>query len=302
MKDSIHIQEGKDLYSAGRLHGTWPAAELLNKIDALRAYRGSIPPKQKKMWFLLVVSLLATILFFILWLSYPPSSMRLSIGMFSFFAMLAGLIAFVAAIVALVRLGSIKTYDDDAAAVLDPLIRCIGPDLAKGGMIKVKANLKQPTSSDLLTGTDKLGATAHSPECTLRLFKREIVDVECRLSDGTRLLAGIAEHTVQKILTKKNPRGKRKTKTKLRRKIGIRVRLILDNTRCQLKGDFKLPNGTAVRVRRHERGSLISLFLQNFLTEQQKLDAAPLLAILAGVYGAVTPTPQSEPIPPGGKQ
>jgi hypothetical protein len=290
------IQEGKGLYSAGRLHGMWPAGELLAKIGSLKAYRESIPATQKRLWLLLIGGLIATILFFILWLSYPR------IGVVYFFAMLAGLTVLIAAIVMLVRLGSIAKYDEEAAAVLEPLIRCIGPDLAKGGTVKVNASLRPPTSSDLLTDTKKIAATANAPECSIRLFKREVADVECRLSDGTRLMAGIAEHTVEKIMTKKNPRGKKKTKSKFRRKIGIRVRLVLDNSRCQLQGTFRLPKGTSVRVRRHERGSLISLFLQDYQKEKKRLDAKPILAMLAGVYSAVTATPQIEPIPPGGKQ
>lgn len=300
MKDSN--REGKDLYDAGRLHGTWPANELLAKLEALKTYRDSIPGKRKKAWLLLIGSLISAIVFFILWLSYPPHSLRLSIGVVSLAAMLASVIAFAAAIAMLVRLGSLNRYDNDAAAILGPLIRCLAPDLAKGGMVRINASLKPPDSPDLLTGTDKLGATAHSPECTIRLFRREIVDLECRLSDGTRLMAGIAEHAVEKTLTRKNPRGKKKSKTKFRRKIGIRVRLVLDNSRYRLQGAFTLPKGTSVRVRRHERGSLISLFLQSILTDRHGLDAKPLLSILAGVYGAVVPAPQSEQVPPGGKQ
>jgi hypothetical protein len=145
-------------------------------------------------------------------------------------------------------------------------------------------------------------STARYPDCIDRFFKREILNLECRLRDGTRLQAGIVEHTVEKVHKKKNPRGKWKTKMKCRRKISFRARLLLDDGRCRLTGAPRLPAGTAVRVRRHPRGAVIFLSLRKYVADTQRMDAEPLLALLAGAYGAITPAPQNKPIPMGGTQ
>lgn len=296
------VQEGKDLYNAGRLHGAWPANELLARVEALEACRNSMPAKRKRMWFLLLGGFLATVVFAILHSSLQNSgTVSNIIGMFCFLAMCAGMFTAIVSIVLLILLG-LRKYDADASAVLGPLIRCLGPDLAKGALLKVSASLKPPTDSALLVRTGDKYSTAKYPNCVDSFFKREILDLECRLSDGTRLLAGMAEHTIEKVHKKKNPRGKWKTKKKTRRKIGIRVRLLLDESRCRLTDALRLPNGTSVRVRRHPRGALIFLSLTKILTEKQSLDARPLLAVLAGAYSAVTMVQQNEPNPPGGIQ
>lgn len=292
------VREGKDLYSAGRLHGVWPAKEVLDRVDALDAWRKSLPPKRKRMWFLLLGGFAAAIVFTILRAVFPHSG---SFGALCSLAQLAGVTAVVVSIVMLIRLYRLKC-DEDACAVLGPLVRCLGPDLAKGGLFKVHASLSSPTDSDLLVRTGEKYSTERYPDCVDRFFKRDILGLECRLRDGTRLQAGIVEHTVEKVHKKKNPRGKWKTKTKYRRRIGIRVRLALDDGRCRLTGPPRLPAGTAVRVRRQPRGAVIFISLRKYVTDKQRVDAGPLLALLAGVYGAITPVRQNEPIPTGGTQ
>jgi hypothetical protein len=292
------VREGKSLYSAGRLHGVWPAKEVLARVEALDAWRKWQPARRKRMWLLLLGGFAAAIVFTILRAVFPPSG---AFGSLCSLAQLAGVIAVVVSIVMLIRLYRLKC-DEDAAVVLGPLVRCIGPDLAKGGLLKVNASLSPPTGPDLLVRTGEKYSTARYPECIDRFFKREILNLECRLRDGTRLQAGIVEHTVEKMHKKKNPRGKWKTKTKCRRKICIRARLVLDDSRCRFTGAPRLPAGTAVRVRRHPRGAVIFLSLRKYVTDTQRMDAGLLLALLAGAYGAITPAPQNESIPTGGTQ
>ena len=292
------LREGKELYSAGRLHGAWPAKELLLKIEALGVWRNSLPGKRKRMWLLLLGGIAAAILFTILRAVFPEAGLFTALCSLLRFACVT---AIVVSIVMLIRLYRLKG-DEDAAGVLGPLVRCIGPDLAKGGLLKVNASLLSPTHSDLLVRTGEKYATDRYPECFDRFFKREILDLECRLRDGTRLQAGMVEHTVEKVHKKKNPRGKWKTKRKYRRKIDIRARLVLDDNRCRLTGCPRLPAGTSVRVRKHPRGAVIFLSLRKYPAEKDRMEAGPLLALLAGVYGAITPVQQNEPIPTGGTQ
>jgi hypothetical protein len=286
------------LYGVGRLHGVWPAKEVLNTIEALDAWRKSLPAKRKRLWLLLLGGIAVAVVFTILRAIFAHWG---TFGALCSLAQLAGVTAVVVSIVMLIRLYRSKC-DEDAAAVLGPLVRCIGPDLAKGGLLKVSASLLSPTDAHLLVRTGDTYSTERYPDCIDRFFKREILNLECRLRDGTRLQAGIVEHTVEKTHKKKNPRGKWKTKKKYRRKIGIRARLVLDDGRCRLTGAPRLPAGTTVRVRRRPRGAMIFLSLSRYVTEKQRVDAGPLLALLAGAYGAITPVRQNEPISTGGTQ
>jgi hypothetical protein len=296
------VQEGKSLYSAGGLHGAWPAHELLTRVEALDACRKSMPARRKKIWFLLLGSVLITIIFLILraFLSHLGAVSNIA-AVFCPMAVYAGVFMAIISIGMLIRLGRQK-YNQDAAAVLGPLIRCIGPDIAKGSLVKVRASLKASTDSALFVRAGEKYAKGKHSECYDRFFKREILNLECRLRDGTRLLAGMIEHTVEKVSKKKNPRGKWKTKRKCPRKIGIKVRLLLDESRCRLTGTLKVPGGTTVRVCRHSRGALIFLSLRKDLPDGQPLDAAPLLALLSGAYGAVAMARQNEMDSPGGGQ
>lgn len=294
MKDPIG--EGKELYSAGRLHGEWPADELFARIEAMRMFRESLPVKKRKMRRLLVAGIVAAIVFAILCAALPGTAGGLCV-----IGLIAGIVLFIVSIVMLIKLG-VKAYDEDAASVLGAIARCIGPDLAKGSRFKVSASLKPPTASDLLVKKGDEYSTDKYPKCHDKFYKREIMNLECRLSDKTRLQADIVEHTIEKVLSKKNARGKWKTKKKYRRKVGFRVRLQLDNSCSRMTGSFKLPPETSVRVRQHPRGALVFLSLRKSFTDKQRLDAQPLLAVLAGAYQAFTPVQQNNPTPSGGVQ
>lgn len=294
--------EAQGFYNSGHLKGEWPANELLARVEALEEYRKSIPAKRKRTRRWLILSIIAAIVFYLLedWQSYLLPGARFA-GVLCTVAMYAAIISSIVAIVMLIRL-YLRKCDGDAAAVLGPFLRCIGPDLAKGNPVKVNASLKPPAASDFLVKTGEKYVKGYYQDCVDRFFKREIVNLQCRLSDGTRLLAGITEHGVEKTLKKKNPRGKWKTKKRYRRKIAFRARLVLDESRSRLTGVFKLPPDTIVEVRKHPRGALVFLSLRKMFTETERLDAGPLLAALAGAYVAVTPAKPNEPISSGGVQ
>jgi hypothetical protein len=47
---------------------------------------------------------------------------------------------------------------------------------------------------------------------------------------------------------------------------------------------------------------MIFLSLNKYVTDTQRMDAGPLLALLAGAYRAITPVQQNEPSATGGTQ
>ena len=296
------IGDARGLYKSGYLKGEWPGNELLAGVGALERYRTTVPLKRKRTRRLLILSVVASVVLYLLedWRAYLAPGAHV-VGILCSAAMYAAVISSIVAVVMLIRLYTIKC-DGDAAAVLGPFLRCLGPDLAKGAPVRVKASLKAATASDFLVKAGEKYVKGYYQDCVDRLFKREVVEVECRLSDGTRLTAGIAGHTMEKILKKKNPRGRWKTKKRYRRKIAFKARILLDESRLRLTGKFRLPGDTSVRVRRHPRGTMVLLSWRKNLAETEHLDAGPLLAVLAGAYAAVTPVKQNEQNPSGGVQ
>jgi hypothetical protein len=297
------LKEGKILYQSGHLHGEWPADVLLAKLDSLGAWRDSIPVKQKKAKKWLPAGLLLAVILFPVangGLPHMVTGIRFADTFCKLLAW-AGVISVIIAAIALVRF-RLGKLDRDATAVLGPLVRCIGPDLAKGTKIRVKASLRPFTSSEFLVKMGEKYVKRGYKDCRDSFFKREVMSLECRLSDGTRLLTRMIEHTVKKVLKKKNPRGKWKTKTTYHRKIGLKVRLILDASRSQLTGQFRLPPDASIQVRQHPRGNLVLLSLSRTIAGTESLDARPLLTALLGIYGAVSPVQPNNPTPTGGAQ
>ena len=294
--------EAQGLFKSGHLKGEWPANELLARVQSLEEYRMSIPVKRKRMRRLLILGIVASVVLYFVeeWRAYLAPTARMA-GIFFSAAMYACILLSIAAVVKLILLYRVKC-DGDAAAVLAPILRCISPDMAKGTAVTVNASLKPPTAPDFLVKTGEKYVKGYYQDCVDRFFERDLLYLECRLSDGTRLLAGIEEHGVEKTLKKKNARGRWKTKKRYRRKVAFRARLVLDESRSRLTGVFKLPPGTAVQVRRHSRGTMVSLSLRKVLTEAERLDAGPLLAVLAGAYAAVAPVKRNEPASSGGAQ
>jgi hypothetical protein len=295
--------EVRSMYQTGRLHGEWPAEVLLDKVDALRAWRDSIPVKQKKAKRWLPAGLLLAVVLFPVahgGLPHLLTGIRFADTLCKLAAW-AGVITVIVSAIALFRFRAGK-FDGDAAAVLGPLVRCIGPDLAKGTKIKVSASLRPFTAPEFLVKKGEKYAKRAYSDCRDSLFRREVVSLECRFSDGTRLLARMIEHTVEKVLKKKNPRGKWKTKTKYHRKIGLKVRLLLDANHSRLAGGFRLPADASIQVRQHPRGDLVLISASRTIAGTGGLDARPLLTFLMGAYGGVAPVQPNNSIPVGGTQ
>ncbi len=283
------IDKGKELYSAGKLHGQWSAQEVLDMAGSLKAFRDSLKPKLKKTRLRIVIFIISSVIFGVLSFAW------------SFFWLIFLLASIALAVIFIVK--AVKFNDDrfnpDAESILTPLFSCIGPDLAKNSSVTLSASLRSPFDKEFLVKEGQKYSTFAYPECIDRFYKRPVLNLECRLLDGTRLLAGIVEHSMEKVLKKKNPRGKWKTKKKYRRKLSIRVRIQLDRTRTSLTGQFKLPSEALARVRHSPRGDVILLSLRRVVKDTAPLNASALLDLMAGAYRAVAPQ-TAEQTQPGG--
>lgn len=288
------IDKGKELYAAGKIHGQWPASELLDLVGSLQAFRDSLKPKQQKTRKIRIAAIFGIVIFAILTFAMSDSVIALVWAVL----LLASIVILVITIVRSVRLSDSK-FNPDAASVIGPILKCITPDLAKNTPVTVNASLKSPFEKEFLVKEGQKYSTFAYPECVDRFYKRPVLNLECRISDGTRLIAGMVEHSTEKVLKKKNPRGKWKTKKKYRRKIGIRVRLQLDRTQTRLTGQFKLPADAQVRHRESPRGDVIMVSLSKTVKDASPLKASLLLDLMAGAYKAVTPA-SSEQTKPGG--
>jgi hypothetical protein len=278
------IDKGKELYAAGKLHGQWSAPEILDIAGSLKAFRDSLKPKVKKTKVKIIIFIISSVIFGVLTFAW------------SFFFLIFLLASIALAVVFIVK--AVKWNDDrfnpDAESMLTPLFTCIGPDLAKNSPATLSAALRSPFEKEFLVKEGQKYSTFAYPECIDRFYKRPVLSLECRLLDGTRLMAGIVEHSIEKVLKKKNPRGKWKTKKKYRRKLGIRVRIQLDRTRTSLTGEFKLPSDAVARVRHSPRGDVILLSLRRIVKDTKPLNASALLDLMAGAYRAVTPVPSEQ--------
>lgn len=285
MDNRDRYQEGKQLYGAGRLRGVWRQADLLTRLQALEIFRKTLASKRKHAWIWLGCGIGAVIIVSIARSFIPWDVTPL---------VLAGRLVLygclISVVVAIVRLAQLRktSCDEDATAVLAPLARCLGPDLAPDASLKVDASLKLPTDASLKVGNGPTYSTPTYYKCVDNFFKREILSLACRLRDGTRVVIAMNEQTIEKVLRKKTARGKYKTKTKLRRKITIKARLMLDESRCRLTGNVRLPAGALLDVRQHPRGTRILLTVRKILSSTDRLDAGPILAALAGVYEGIS--------------
>lgn len=289
------IGKGRELYAAGKLHGQWPASELLDLVGSLQAFRDSLKPKQQKIRKIRIAAIFGIIIFAILAFAMSDSPICLIWVALS----LASIVLLVISIVRSVRLKSDK-FNPDAASVIGPLIQCITPDLAKNTPVTVNASLRSPFEKEFLVKEGQKYSTFAYSECVDKFYKRPVLNLTCRISDGTRLMAGIVEHSIEKVLKKKNPRGKWKTKKKYRRKLGVRVRIQLDKTQTRVTGQFKLPADAQVRHRESPRGDVILVSLSKTVKDTSPLKASLLLDLMAGAYKAVAPVSNGQ-TQPGGK-
>lgn len=283
------IDKGKELYAAGKLHGQWSAPEILDIAGSLKAFRDSLKPKLKKTKLRIIIFIISSVIFGILSFAW---------SFFWLIFLLASIALTVIFIVKAVRFNDDR-FNPDAESILTPLFSCIGPDLAKNSPVTLSASLRSPFEKEFLVKEGQKYSTFAYPECIDRFYKRPVLNFECRLLDGTRLLAGIVEHSMEKVLKKKNPRGKWKTKKKYRRKLSVRVRIQLDRTRTSLTGQFKLPSDAVARVRHSPRGDVILLSMRRIVKDTRPLNASVLIDLMAGAYRAVAPQP-AEQTQPGG--
>jgi hypothetical protein len=278
------IDKGKELYAAGTLHGQWSAPEILDIAGSLKAFRDSLKPKLKKTRLAIIIFVISAVVFGVLTFVW---------SFFWAIFLLASVALAVLFIIKAVRSNDSR-FDPDAESLLTPLFSCIGPDLAKNSAITLSASLRSPFEKEFLINEGQKYSTSAYPECVDRLYKRPVLNFECRLLDGTRLMAGIVEHSMEKVLKKKNARGKWKTKKKYRRKLSIRVRIQLDRTRTSLTGQFKLPSDALARIRHSPRGDVILLSLRRVVKDTKPLNPSALLDLMAGAYRAISPEPAEQ--------
>jgi len=123
---------------------------------------------------------------------------------------------------------------DEARVYLVPLLSCLRDDIKTGSSASIHMKLKPLKSNDNLTGKSQPYQQGAYSKIIDYTYDRQLLQLAVRLHDGNKLMINCHQQLVVISKTKKNPRGKIKTKTKYKARNTYTYKLLLDDQRYAL--------------------------------------------------------------------
>ncbi len=115
--------------------------------------------------------------------------------------------------------------DDQVRMFVKPMLDSLQYDVKKDADIAVELELLPLDNNKYLTKKSDPYAVGVYPKCCDYIYKRDFMKMKMSLVDGNKLIIGIDEFLTKTEKTKKNPRGKTKTKYKYAKKTGYSLEL-----------------------------------------------------------------------------
>jgi hypothetical protein len=271
----------KTALAARKVKGAWTLKRLLYLLDSLAKYDMNVEKKQKNYgwastWFALASIASLVILAFLEFdiLGYAAA----------FFALL-----FIVFLV-LHNSYSKKDLSNDFREYLIPLLKLLSGDIEERSKIALNMDLGKLKDKKYSKGAKNLTPNTPYTKMTLEQFERPLVTMATRLRDGNRLLMERFESLTIVTKSKKNPRGKTKTKIKYKRTVSTRMKLVVNPRVYLVRKNIVRPAGAQVSAKAGAKRITIDMKL----AEKGGLDVATkpdsTIKQIAFLYSCIAPS------------
>jgi hypothetical protein len=205
--------------AAKKVKGSWTLKRLLYLLDSLAKYDIHVEKKRKNYGWASAVFALASIASLIIW-------GFLEFDMLGYATLVFGLL-FVFSMIAYNGYSK-KDLPNDFREYLIPLLKLLSGDIEERSKIALNMDIAKLQNEKYSKGKKSLAPKAPYNKMTLERFERPLVTMALHLRDGNRLLMERFESLTVITKSKKNPRGKTKTKAKYKKTVSTRMRLAVN--------------------------------------------------------------------------
>lgn len=215
-----------------KISGQWPLSQLFSVFDTLTEYDVQIEVKLARFKKLATIGFIVAVISLFLTIfgmSVNPNVPFLTIPVL--------VIALIAGIVGLVLMFRYKKMDlqNEFREYLRPLLENLQDDLKRDTPVSLELSLDPVEQKQFSKGRGDQYSVGVYHKCYDYYFERDFLDVKLRLADGNRLMLTGTELLIKTSKTKRNPRGKYKTKTKYKKRVTFDARLSVDSEKFQCK-------------------------------------------------------------------
>lgn len=216
-------------------------------------------------------------------------------GLF-FFLIAAAVIGIAVGVFMLIRASS-QDLDNGFRVYLLPLLKSLAEEMKPDKALSLEIEMIPITNKKYLRSQSNKYSKGAYHKCYDFHYEREFVDLKAPLYDGNRLSLNVYESLDQAKMTKKNPRGKIKTKLKNKKqRIGYLIRLRVDPERYDISGLETVKADPAIKkldIKQSEKGPVVSLVHTVKLKKDcQYPDAELSLKLIGKLYAGLTPAKQ----------
>jgi hypothetical protein len=223
--------------AARKVKGAWTLKRLLYLLDSLEKYDLHVEKKQKTYAWAAGVSALLAVLMFMLWVFME----------FDTLGETASVLAMLFVVLLIInRSYSKKDLPNDFREYLIPLLKLLSGDIADKSKIALNMDVALLKDKKYSQGAKALPPRAPYNKITLERFERPLMTMAIHLHDGNRLLMERFESMTVVTKSKKNPRGKTKTKEKIKKRVFTRMKLAVNAKAYAVRKKITNPAGAQV--------------------------------------------------------
>ena len=268
------------LIRSRRIEGDYTPAELITLLRPLAAFDHGNDRARGKSGCLIVLIVLA--LFGLLFLADAVATpVLLSI---------AGVLIVLGAVLVTIEL-RLRSLDisNNLRTVALPFLALLREDMARGSTVNVRIDLASPTDKAKRVRSLPPYKRGSYYKIIDTLYRDAWFSGHCRLADGSNLHWDVVDTLLESRRTKRNPRGKIKTKTKHRKNSRLGVSVALPLAQYRLADGPVGGEATRMTTRSDDRRVHVKLVRKVKSRSNDPLDVAALVDLVSTAYRRARP-------------
>ncbi len=266
--------------SGKMIKGAWTLKRLIYLLDSLAKYDMQVEKKRKKSGWTAALFFITSVAGGITWLIYEIDAIGYAA---IFFALL-----FVFFLISYYGYSK-KDIPNDFREYLIPLLKLLSGDIKDKSKIALKMDIAQLQNKEYSKGAQALPLRGPYYDITSERFERKLMTLAIHLRDGNRLLMERFESLTVVNKSKKNPRGKTKTKTKYKRTVSTQVRLAVNPRVYSVRKTASDAGGVSVSVKPGRKRIALDLKFREKGGLDASMKAGSAIRQIAVLYSRLAP-------------